>query len=103
MLDKIDAIEARYNELSKLIAENIEDYQKTAEWMKERSDIEEIVEKGHEYKDTLKRIEEDKALEKDPEMSELASTELDDLLPKKENLENEIRSMLLPKDPRDSR
>ena len=103
MLDKIDAIEARYNELSNLIAENVEDYQKTAEWMKERSEIEEIVEKGREYKDTLKRIEEDKALEKDPEMSELAATELDDLLPKKENLENEIRSMLLPKDPRDSR
>ena len=103
MLDKINAIEQRFNELNKLIAENMEDYQSTVEWIKERSEIEEIVEKGQDYKATLNQIDEARALEKDPEMSELAEIELEELLPRKEALESEIRSLLLPKDPRDNR
>lgn len=103
MLDKINAIEHRFDELNRLIADNIEDYQSTVEWMKERAEIEDIVEKGRAYKETLKQIEEDRALEKDPEMAELATLELEELLPRQETLENEIRALLIPKDPRDAR
>lgn len=39
MLDKINAIEARYNEINQLIEQNVDDYAKTNELMKERSDI----------------------------------------------------------------
>ena len=103
MLDKINAIEHRFDELNRLIADNIEDYQSTVEWMKERAEIEDIVEKGRAYKETLKHIEEDRALEKDPEMAELAALELEELLPRQEALESEIRALLIPKDPRDAR
>ena len=103
MLDKINAIEHRFDELNRLIADNIEDYQSTVEWMKERAEIEDIVEKGRAYKETLKQIEEDRVLEKDPEMAELAALELEELLPRQETLESEIRALLIPKDPRDAR
>ena len=51
MLDKINAIEARYNEINQLIEQNVDDYAKTNELMKERSDIEEIVRKAKENPD----------------------------------------------------
>ena len=103
MLDKINAIEHRFDELNRLIADNIEDYQSTVEWMKERAEIEDIVEKGRAYKETLRQIEQDRELEKDPEMAELAALELEELLPRQETLESEIRALLIPKDPRDAR
>lgn len=103
MLDKINAIETHFNELNRQINENIEDYQRTAEWLKERSDIEEIVEKGRQYKDTLQRIEEAQELQNDPELGDLAAQDLAELLPLRDTLEAEIRMLLIPKDPRDSR
>ena len=76
MLDKINAIEARYNEINQLIEQSVDDYAKTNELMKERSDIEEIVEKGREYKSALQQLEDAKELTggQDQEMSELAQT-----------------------------
>ncbi len=103
MLDKINAIETHFDELNRQINENIEDYQRTAEWLKERSDIEEIVEKGRRYKDTLQRIEEAQQLQNDPELGGLAEQDLAELLPLRDRLEDEIRMLLIPKDPRDSR
>ncbi len=105
MLEKINAIEERYNEINHLIEQSIDDYAKTNELMKERSDIEEIVEKGREYKSALQQMEEAKALAggSDREMAELAGMEIEELKPRIEELENEIRSLLIPKDPRDSK
>jgi peptide chain release factor 1 len=103
MLEKIDAIESRYEEINHLIEQNTDDFQKTAELMKERAEIEEIVEKGRLYKLTLERIDEARELEKDPEMSELAAAELEELIPRVTELEKEIRNLLIPKDPRDSK
>lgn len=103
MLDKINAIEERYEEINRQIADNVDDYQVTVELMKERAEIEDIVEKGREYKDVLRRIEEARALESDPEMADLAKMELVELEPRVEPLEGAIRSLLIPKDPRDGR
>jgi len=103
MLEKIDAIESRYEEINHLIEQNTDDFQKTAELMKERAEIEEIVEKSRLYKQTLERIDEARVLEKDPEMSDLAAAELEELMPKVTELEKEIRNLLIPKDPRDSK
>lgn len=103
MLDKINAIESRFEEINHLIEQNADDFQKTAELMKERSEIEEIVEKGRKYKQTLNQIDDAKELERDPEMAELAAAELEELLPQLDELDNEIRSLLIPKDPRDAK
>lgn len=103
MLDKINSIEERYEEINRQIADNVDDYQVTVELMKERAEIEDVVEKGREYKDVLRRIEEARVLQNDPEMAGLAKMELEELEPRVESLENEIRSLLIPKDPRDSR
>ena len=103
MLDKINAIESRFEEINHLIEQNADDFQRTAELMKERSDIEDIVEKGRKYKQTLKQIDDSRELEKDPEMADLAAAELEELLPLLDKLDNEIRSLLIPKDPRDAK
>ncbi|MHC1771842.1 MAG: peptide chain release factor 1 [Flexilinea sp.] len=103
MLDKINAIESRFEEINHLIEQNADDFQRTAELMKERSDIEDIVEKGRKYKQTLKQIDDARELEKDPEMADLAAAELEELLSLLDKLDNEIRSLLIPKDPRDAK
>lgn len=105
MLEKIHAIEDRYDELSRQLELSGEDYQRAAELSKERSEIEPIVNKAREYRETLKHIDEARALldGSDDEMKQLASLELEELTPKAEVLQKEIRSMLLPKDPRDER
>ena len=105
MLEKINAIEARYNEINQLIEQNVDDYAKVNELMKERSDIEEVVQKGREYKTELSQLEDAKALQGGPdkEMAELADMEIEELKPRIEGLETEIRSLLIPKDPRDSK
>ena len=96
MLDKINAIEARYNEINQLIEQNVDDYAKTNELMKERSDIEEVVQKGREYKTALQQLDEAKELAGGPdrEMSDLAQMEIEELKPRIEELEKEIA--LLP-------
>ncbi len=105
MLDKIAAIEAHYQELGKLIEENVDDYLKVAELAKERSDLEEIVAKGQEYRSALKQIEEAESLLaiEDDELRQLAEADLEALRPRVETLEKALKSLLVPKDPRDER
>ena len=105
MLDKIASIEARYEELGQLIEENVNDYQKVAELAKERSDLEEIVLKGREYRFVLKQIEDIHGLvnDGDEELRQMAEADLLSLNPRAETLEKELMVMLVPKDPRDDR
>jgi peptide chain release factor 1 len=105
MIEKIDAIEARYDELEKLLEQNANDYQVVAGLAKERSDLETIVTKGQAYRQALKQIAEDQALlvSDDLEMRELAQVDLQTLQPEVERLQKEIKNLLLPKDPRDDR
>ncbi len=74
MLDKIASIENRYEELGRLLEETAEDYQRAAEYAKERSDLEQIVSKAGEYRTVLQQISEARSLQEtdDPEMRELA-------------------------------
>src|SRR5512142_1118194 len=88
MLDKITSIENRYQELGKLLEESASDYQRAAEYAKERSDLEEIVAKGNEYQTVMNQIAEARSLQ-----------ETDDL----ELRERELKLLLVPKDPRDER
>jgi peptide chain release factor 1 len=105
MIDKLAAIEGRYDELGQLLEQNVNDYQVVAGLAKERSDLEAIVSKAQVYRQALKQIEEDQALlaTDDPEMRELAEIDLQILQPEVERLQKELKSLLLPKDPRDDR
>jgi peptide chain release factor 1 len=106
MLDKLQAIEERYEQLGSELLEVGSDYQRAAEINKERVDLEPIYSKAREYRQAMKSFEEAKAMiiaENDAELIALAKADVDDLSPKIEELEKEIRSMLVPKDPRDDR
>jgi len=108
MFERLDQIEARYEDLTRALAspEIINDsakYQKTA---KAHSDMTPVVEKYREYKDLKRGIAESKAVladEKDPEMRAYAQEELDNLEPRLISVEQELKVLLLPKDPNDEK
>ncbi len=106
MLDKLKAIEEKYEQLGNEFLEVGNNYQRAAEINKERVDLEPIVNKAREYRQAMKSIEEARAMivsESDAELIALAKADVDDLAPKIEVLEKQIRSLLIPKDPRDDR
>ena len=108
MYERLDQIEARYEELTQALAspELIGDsskYQKTA---KAHSEIAPMVEKYREYKDLQRGITESKTVladEKDPEMRAYAQEELDNLEIRLHQVEEELKVLLLPKDPNDEK
>jgi peptide chain release factor 1 len=108
MFERLDQIEARYDELTHALAspEVINDsakYQKTA---KAHAELSEMVEKYREYKDLKKGIAESRALladEKDPEMRTYAEEELASLEGRVGKVEEELKVLLLPKDPNDEK
>ena len=104
-MEKIATIELRFVELGKLLEESGNDYQRAGELAKERAEIEEIVSAAREFRQVTSKIEEAESLTdvEDDELRELALMELDTLQPKAEELEKQLKSMLLPKDPRDDR
>lgn len=106
MLEKLKGIEERYEQLGKELLEVGNDYQRAAKINKERVDLEEIVEKAQEYRQAMKNLDEANEIiesEKDTELIALAEADIEDLTPKIEALENQIKSMLIPKDPRDEK
>src|SRR5258705_5200390 len=108
MFERLDQIEAKYEELNKALSspDIVNDsarYQKTA---KAHSEISDIVEKYREYKDLKKGIAESRAVladEKDPEMRAYAQEELHKLEERIGGVEQELKQLLLPKDPNDEK
>jgi peptide chain release factor 1 len=108
MLDKLTAIEARYDELERLISDPavMSDYSKIAEYSKERSGIAEIVENFHDYKRQVKQLEEAQQMladESDPDLAAMAKEEVNSLTSSTEALLEKLKLLLLPKDPRDDK
>lgn len=106
MLEKLAGIEERYNEINKLLAEVGSDYHRAAELNKERVDLEAIVEKIRGYRQTLRRIDEARSMlgsESDGDLQALARLEIEELEPLLGKLEKDLKSMLVPKDPRDDK
>jgi peptide chain release factor 1 len=105
LLESLSVIEARYGEITQQLEENLEDYQKVAELSKERSDLEPIIEKSTLYRQKLKNLQEAQLLAEsdDEEMHALALDDIQASQPQIEELERELKSMLVPKDPRDRR
>ena len=105
MLEKLKGIIDRFNEIDQQLASVGDDYTTAIELSKERAEIEPVVMKARAYQDTLERIEETKELleSEDEEMQALAEIEMEALQVTREKLEEQLKSMLVPKDPRDKR
>jgi peptide chain release factor 1 len=103
--DKLLPFINRYNEISSLLSNSSTalDIKKMTELSKEQSGLEEIYEKASEYINILSDIENNKELLEDSELGELAKEELKNLDKKAERLEDEIKILLLPKDPNDDK
>ncbi|MBC8111646.1 MAG: peptide chain release factor 1 [Verrucomicrobia bacterium] len=108
MIDKLEAIKQRFDEVNDLLMqpEIVADMKQFSRLNKESKDLGKIVNKYNEFTALNESIESAKnivAHEKDEEFREMAKVELDELYPKHEALEAEIKDMLIPKDPNDSR
>jgi peptide chain release factor 1 len=108
MLDKISKIVERYDELERRMAdpEVLADYQKIAELAQERSELEPIVEAYREHMTVTEELDETRELlelSDDPEMAAMAEEEIKILSERRLELEDNMRSLLVPKDPRDDK
>src|SRR5262249_23649821 len=108
MFERLEQLEAKYEELTQVLAspEIINDsarYQKTA---KAHSELVPVVEKYREYKDLKRGIAESKAMaadESDAEMRAYAQQELTQLEERMARVEEELKLLLIPKDPNDEK
>lgn len=107
MIDKLEAIKARWEEVSRLIVqpEVVNDQKQYAKLSKEYSDLEEVVLSFNQYKQAIQTIRDSKELmsDPDPEMKELAKMELETAQQEKEFLEEALKQMMIPKDPEDDK
>jgi peptide chain release factor 1 len=109
MLKKLDAVAEKYDELTRLLSDpavagNHQQYQK---YSRERSEIEDIVTHYRSYQDILKQMREAEEITKDKkadaDLREMADAELKELRPRVAQMEQDLRLMLVPKDPRDEK
>ena len=108
LLQKLEAIHIRFVEVGKLIVDPdiIADMKRYVKLNKEYKDLEELEAVYIKYKNTLDNLENAKALlkeEDDPEMREMAKAEIDELEEIRPKLEEEIKYLLIPKDPEDEK
>ncbi|KAA5805546.1 PCRF domain-containing protein, partial [Thermoanaerobacterium thermosaccharolyticum] len=106
MIDKLKTIENRYVELSQKLSdpEVMKDMDEWKKMAKEHASIEEIVQKYREYKKVLDDIKSTKEIiEMDDDLKDMAQEELKSLEEKENKLLNEIKLLLLPKDPNDEK
>ncbi len=101
LLTKLTPIIARYDEISTLLQsqEVLGDIARLKALSKEQSDLEEIAQNAKKYLEILKQIDENKILLDDKELGELAKEELKELESAKEQLQSQIKILLIPKDP----
>ena len=103
--DKLQPFINRSEEINELLIspDITSDIKRMTELSKEQSNIAPIVNKAKEYIQLIEDIEENKMLLDDDELGELAKEELKDLEPKKPELEEEIKFLMIPKDPNDDK
>lgn len=107
MLDQLESIIEKFNYLEEKMADpdvlgDMSQYKKIS---KEYKDLKEIVDAAYEYQEVVGNIATSREMlkENDPEMREMASAELETLLPLKEEWEEKLKILLIPKDPEDSK
>lgn len=105
MIERLEAMLNRYNTLGTELTktEVLSDPNKTREYSKEMSNMEEVITKYKEYKQTLEDIEAAKEMLKDEELGEFAGEELKQANDKKDTLEGELKVLLIPKDSNDDK
>ncbi|MGI6108820.1 MAG: peptide chain release factor 1 [Eubacteriaceae bacterium] len=109
MLEKLEFLTDKYDELNRQIADPdiISDQPRWKKLMMEHAHIEPIIEHYKEYKKTCDAIAENEELLRDkgldPDLKELAEEELSELKPEREKLEEQLKVLLIPKDPNDDR
>lgn len=106
MIEKLQEIKDRFEEVGQLLVQpdTVNDRKKFSQLSKEYKDLEKVVVKYNQYQATLNGIKHAKEVlqkEKDADLRELAKMELDELEPKSEALEADIKELLMPKDPND--
>ncbi len=103
--NKLQPFLDRYDEISKLLSKPdiSNDIKKMTELSKEQSHLQAIKDKTDQYIETLDAIEENRSLLEDNELGELAKEELKELEPLKDQLEEDIKVILLPTDPNDDK
>lgn len=105
---KLQEIEEKFEQVNEKLSDPaiLSDQTKIVKLSKERSELEEIVNKYNEYKDVVENIKGNKEIinaKEDAELTEMAQTELEELEERKSILEEEIKLLLIPKDPNDDK
>jgi peptide chain release factor 1 len=107
MLEQLQGIEERYDELERLLSDPsvVGDRELYPQYVREHSELGKIVEVYREYRKTLGELEESRDLlsDSDPEIKDLARVEVENLSAESERLEEELRQLLTPKDPNDEK
>ncbi len=108
ILDKLQGIKLRFEEVGQLLTDpaTISDMKKYIKLNKEYRDLEPLIEAYNEYKNILSNVDSAKeiiATEKDEDLREMAKAELDELEQRIDPLEDQIKLLLLPKDPQDTK
>lgn len=107
MIEKLAAIKERFYYLEEKLAdpEIVTDIKQYTKINKEYKDLKVLVDAHDEYANLLGNIETAETMlsDPDPEMKEMAKMELEELYPRKEEMEEEIKLLLIPKDPEDSK
>ena len=105
MLDKLAALHDRFRNLEEQLADPsvISDMDRFQKTNKEYKQLQPIVAAYKAYKELLGNIETAEEMLRDPEMKEMANMELEELKPQRTEMEEEIKIMLIPRDPEDER
>ncbi len=107
MLDKLEGIKNRFRDLELQLSdpEVLSDQQRYRKLSREYKQLKEIVEVYDAYRELLGNLETAREMlkEDDPEMRQMAQQELEELEPRKEELETRLKMLLVPKDPEDER
>lgn len=105
MLQRLNEIERRYDELERMMAdpEVATDTDKLIDYGRERAELSDLVETYRELRSVDSQIQDAEAMRKDPELADLAEEELRDLRQVQDRLIGEIRVLLVPKDPMDEK
>ena len=105
MIERLQIIESRYNEINDLLTkpEIISDIKNMTNLSKEQANLKDAYQAYQEYKQILEDIEAAKEMLKDSDLQEFAKEELTNLNERKEKLESDIEVILLPKDPNDDK
>src|SRR5918993_1371077 len=108
MIEKLEELKLRFEEVGQLLmqSETVKDMKKYSQLNKEYKDLDKIVSKYNQFRDANNHLQQAKEVlqkEKDEDIREMAKMEIDQLVPKIEKLESDLKELLIPKDPNDDK